>query len=69
MILFFIFFACITLFVGFCVGWSAAHYKLPYNRQQYNPVVDEMRLQRARDYINNPVVNELKQEHDYNPNR
>jgi len=58
----FLFFVGVLLFIGFCAGWSAKSYFLPYSAPASNPVVDEMRLQRARDYVNNPVVNELKRE-------
>jgi len=62
--MFILFFICIFLFIGAAIGWTA---RGMFNFSGQFPtssdrVVDEMKLQRARDYVNNPVVNELKKD-------
>ena len=57
-----LFFAAMLFAAGFLIGWgmkSDIRTGAPV-RSDADKIINEMRLQRANDYFNNPVVNEIR---------
>ena len=58
--LFVVGFVVVVFVCGIVAGLSVGSGSV--NTHSSDDIVHEMRMQRARDYFNNPVVNELKRE-------
>jgi hypothetical protein len=61
-----IFIACFIFLIGFLLGWgmkSDIRGGRDKSRLPEDKIIEEMRIQRANNYVNNPVVNELEKFH------
>lgn len=55
--------------VGFLIGWgikSDIRSGGGYHQSHSDRIIDEMRTQRANDYLNNPIVKEMQRQNPRN---